>query len=81
MCLGIPMKVIEIEGNTAVAELSGVRRKVALDLLSGVKSGDYVIIHAGYAIQTLSEKEALETLGLLDELFRAEVKQELNGDG
>lgn len=81
MCLGIPMKVIEIAEKMGVAELGGVRRKVALDLLDDVKCGDYVIIHAGYAIQTLSEKEAFETLGLLDELFRTEVSQELNRDG
>ncbi len=71
MCLGIPMKVIEINGNDAVAEAGGVRRNIRLDLIEGVKKGDYVLIHTGYAIEKLEEEDALETLKLLDEVYRA----------
>jgi len=65
------MKVIEINGNDAVAEAGGVRRNIRLDLVEGVKKGDYVLIHTGYAIERLEEEDALETLKLLDEVYRA----------
>jgi len=71
MCLGIPMKVIEINGNDAIAEAGGVRRNIRLDLIEGVNKGDYVLIHTGYAIEKLEEEDALETLKLLDEVYRA----------
>ena len=65
MCLGIPMKLVQIEGTVGTADLDGVARKVMLDLLPDAAVGDYVIVHAGYAIQSLDEKEAEETLALL----------------
>ncbi len=61
------MKIVEVNWPDAKAELGGVIRDVRLDLLEDVKVGDYVIIHAGYAIQKLDEKEAQETLKLLRE--------------
>ncbi len=67
MCLGVPMRVVEIDGDMAVAEITGVSRKVSLQLVEGVKVGDYVIVHAGFAIQVLNEVEALETIRLLQE--------------
>jgi len=71
MCLGIPMRIVERNGNDAVAEAGGVRRNIRLDLLEDVDVGDYVLIHTGYAIERLDEKDALETLKLLDEVYRA----------
>ncbi len=71
MCLGIPMKIVEKNGNDAVAEAGGVRRNIRLDLLEDVDVGDYVLIHTGYAIERLDEEDALETLKLLDEVYRA----------
>ncbi len=65
MCLGIPMKLVRVEGAVGTADLNGVARTVMLDLLPGVAVGDYVIVHAGYAIQALDETEAKETLALL----------------
>ena len=65
MCLGVPMKLIKNKGITGVAELGGLEREVGLQLLESVKVGDYVIVHAGYAIQKLDEKEAVETIALL----------------
>lgn len=67
MCLGVPMRVVEIDGQMAVAEITGLRRSVSLQLVDDVKVGDYVIVHAGFAIQVLDEAEALETIRLLQE--------------
>ena len=71
MCLGIPMRVIEKNGADAVAESGGVKKNIRLDLIEGVDIGDYVLIHAGYAIEKLDTGEALETLELLRQVYRA----------
>jgi hydrogenase expression/formation protein HypC len=68
MCLAIPGKVLEIKGKEAIVDYGGVRRSVKIDLVT-VKPGEYVIIHAGYAIEVLDEKDALETLALLEEML------------
>jgi hydrogenase expression/formation protein HypC len=69
MCLGIPMQIQEIEGNAAKAVLSGTTRLVYLDVLDEeVQVGDYVIVHAGFAIHKVDEKEAKETLDLFKEV-------------
>lgn len=68
MCLAIPGKVLEIKGTEATVDFGGVRRSVKIDLVT-VKPGEYVIIHAGYAIEVLDEKDALETLALLEEML------------
>ncbi|MGD2092461.1 MAG: HypC/HybG/HupF family hydrogenase formation chaperone [Candidatus Aminicenantes bacterium] len=67
MCLAIPMKVVEIEGNKGIVEYTGIKREVGLDLLADVKVDDWVIIHTGFAISKLNEEEAQETLSLLKE--------------
>ena len=68
MCLAVPMKLIKIEGTKGIAELGNLQREIGLLLLENVNIGDYVIVHAGYAIQILDEKEALETLRILNNL-------------
>ena len=73
MCLAVPMKVIEIEGPMAQVEESGVRRSARVDLVEGIKVGDYVIVHAGIAIDRLEPEEAAETLKLFAELFPSEM--------
>ncbi len=65
MCLSIPAKIENISENEAIVNLSGNRMKVSLDLLDEVKIGDYVLVHAGYAIQKIDEKEAEETLMMI----------------
>lgn len=65
MCLAVPARVVEKEDNQAVVEIAGVRRSASLLLLPEVKIGDYVILHAGFAISKLDEKEAHQTLDLL----------------
>jgi hydrogenase expression/formation protein HypC len=65
MCLAIPSKITAIEDQMATIDVDGVRRQASLLLVADVNIGDYVIIHAGFAIQKLDEAEALETLRLL----------------
>ena len=71
MCLAIPAKVLEIDGNVAQVELGGIVRPIALDLCPDVSVGDYVLIHTGFAIQRMDEGEAKETLDLLREMAEA----------
>lgn len=68
MCLAIPMKLVKINNDLGVVELGGVEREVGLQLVKDVKIGEYVIIHAGFAIQKLNEEEAEETLSILREI-------------
>jgi len=68
MCLAIPMKLIEAEGPFGKVEVEGVKRKVSLQLLPDVEVGEYVLVHAGFAIEKINEEEAKRTLQLLDEL-------------
>jgi len=65
MCLGLPMKVIEVNGNLAVAEADGVTREIGLHLVEDVKVGDRVMVHAGFAIEKMDEEEADEVLRLI----------------
>jgi len=65
MCIAVPMKVVEINGNMGVVEYSGVKREVGLMLMDDTKLGDWVLIHAGFAISKLNQEEAEETLSLL----------------
>jgi len=72
MCLAIPAKVISVEEDKAQVDFGeGVLREVNVTLVNA-KVGDYVLVHAGYAIQVLEEKEALETLRLWNEILDAE---------
>ncbi len=71
MCLGIPMLIVERDGNDAVAASSSVRKRIRLDLIDNVAIGDYVLIHAGYAIERIDEREALETLDLIRRVYEA----------
>jgi hydrogenase expression/formation protein HypC len=76
MCLGVPMRVVNIDGDDAVAEIDGVKREASLMLLGEeVRVGDFVIVHAGFAISRLDEEEAQETLRLMREVFKAEDMQ------
>lgn len=65
MCLAIPMKVVEIKGETCVVESGGLKRTANIALLKGVKRGDYILIHAGFAIEKIKAVEAKKTLKLL----------------
>ena len=68
MCLAVPLKIISIKGKMGIGELGGVKKKISLMLLDEVKVGDYVLLHAGFAINKLETKEAEELLQLLREI-------------
>ena len=68
MCLAIPMRVVEIDGFIAVAEVDGVRREARLDLIPEVALGDYILVHAGLAIARVDPEAAEETLTVLRQL-------------
>jgi hydrogenase expression/formation protein HypC len=75
MCLAIPAKVKSIEEDKAKVDFGeGVLREVNITLVNA-KVGDYVLVHAGYAIQVLDEEEAQETLRLWNEILEAETQQ------
>ncbi len=67
MCLAIPGRIVEILASTATVDFSGITRAVRLDLLPDAKPGEYVLVHAGFAIQRLDSDEALEVLSLFEE--------------
>ncbi len=78
MCLAIPSKITKIENNMATIDVEGIRREASLLLLEDAQIGDYVIVHAGFAIQKLDEAAAQETLDLLREAIAAVEKRESN---
>ncbi|GAA8754214.1 HypC/HybG/HupF family hydrogenase formation chaperone [Helicobacter pylori] len=70
MCLAIPSKVIAINNNVALLETLGVQREASLDLMGeSVKVGDYVLLHIGYVMSKIDEKEALESIELYQEMI------------
>jgi hydrogenase expression/formation protein HypC len=71
MCLAIPMKIVEIDGLMARCEAKGVTREISLFLLQDqpLKSGDFVMVHVGFAIQTLSREDAQSAWALFDEML------------
>lgn len=71
MCLAIPARVVQIEEGLGLVELGGVVREASFMLLPDAQVGDYVLLHAGYALQKLDEAEAAETIRLLTELAEA----------
>jgi len=79
MCLAVPGKIISVKDNNAEADFSGVKRAVSLDLVPAAKCGDYVLVHAGFAIQVLEPKEAEETLKLFAEIYGAGHGDALSG--
>lgn len=69
MCLAVPMRVKRIEGNFALVEAGRVIRKVNIQMVNNVRIGDYVMIHAGFAIEKIDLKEAKKTLKDIDEIY------------
>ena len=65
MCLGIPMKIVEIKGSEGHVESGGLRRKANFSFLKHPKVGEYVLLHAGFAIERIKNKEAQKTLRAL----------------
>lgn len=69
MCLAVPSKIVEIDNLLATVDVYGARKKISLMLLpEPVNIGDYVLVHAGFAIQKIDEEAALDSLNLLKEI-------------
>ena len=78
MCLGVPGKVIEIDGMVATVDFFGVRRPILLDIVDElVVPGDYVLNHVGYAIRKIPAGEVEATLALYEELLRDAEREDL----
>ena len=71
MCLGVPARVVEVQGAAATVEVGGARREISVLLLDRVTAGDWVILHAGFAIEKLLPEEAEKTLALFREISDA----------
>lgn len=73
MCLGIPMKVVEIENHIkAYAEVMGVKRAVYMELVPEARTGDYVLVHAGFAVEVMDPTEAKERIKLFEAILKEE---------
>ncbi|RLE51077.1 MAG: HypC/HybG/HupF family hydrogenase formation chaperone [Candidatus Methanomethylicota archaeon] len=73
MCLAVPAKIISINGDVAKVDFGGVKRDIIISLIEEeLKPGDYVMVHAGFAIQKIDEKTALSILELWNEILREE---------
>jgi hydrogenase expression/formation protein HypC len=81
MCLGVPGKVIDIDGSIATVDFWGVRRQVNLDIVDEpVKAGDYILNHVGFAIRRIPEETIAETLALYEELMKEAESDAMAGD-
>ena len=72
MCLGIPARVEEVRGEMGTVSIGEAKIEVSLVLVDDVSTGDYVLIHAGFAIASVDEREAVETLSLIKEMISDE---------
>lgn len=73
MCLAIPCRIIDKKGNRATIEIGNIQREIFIHLVPEVKIGQYVLVHAGCAIEIINEKEAFENLKLLKDLTENEI--------
>ncbi len=82
MCLAVPVKVLQIDGLKAIVELGGLTRQASIMLVPDTQVGDYVLLHAGFAIQKLDEKEAEETIRLFAEIAEgvADIPKSIRGE-
>ncbi|WP_295416828.1 HypC/HybG/HupF family hydrogenase formation chaperone [uncultured Subdoligranulum sp.] len=73
MCLAVPLKIVSLEGDGkhAVGEAAGLTQKVRVDFLPGITVGDYVMVHAGFAIEKLTPEQAAENLACIEEAIHA----------
>ena len=68
MCLAVPLKLVEIHGNSAMGEALCMTREIRVDFIPEPKVGDYVMVHAGFAIDRLDEQQAQEDIGAWKEV-------------
>jgi hydrogenase expression/formation protein HypC len=75
MCLAVPFQIVALNGPEAVGESLGVRRKIRVDFIREPKIGEYVIVHAGFAVERLTEKQASEDLEAFFEVSEAAARE------
>ena len=81
MCLAVPTRVLEKnENNMALVEVEGVKVEVSANLISDLNIGDYVLVHAGFIIEKISEEEAEDKLNTFDEVYKLMDEQETQGE-
>ena len=68
MCLAVPMQIKSISGDNAIVEVAGTSREVNISFIDSPAIGKYVLVHAGFAIKSIDEKEAIETATLLNKM-------------
>ncbi len=78
MCLAVPMKIITKDGFSATVEAGGVSREINLRLLEDAQVGDYVLVHAGFAIEKIDEQEARATLELMQQIVQMQENDEVH---
>ena len=71
MCLAVPLKILSVEGKQAVGEAGGLTQKLRVDFVPDIRPGDYAMVHAGCAIEKLTEQQALENLACIQEAVDA----------
>jgi hydrogenase expression/formation protein HypC len=81
MCLAIPSKIVKIKNNVATIDVDGVQREASLLLVENPEVGDYVIVHAGFAINKINEEDAMESLNLIREAASLIFDKPKKGDG
>jgi len=69
MCLGVPMRIVSMDGETAICEIDGVKREASLMMIEDAQVGDFVLIHAGFAMEKLDQADAEATLQLFREIL------------
>ena len=78
MCLAIPGKITSVEGKKAKADFGGIKRTIDLSFLEDAKIDDWVLVHVGFAIQTVDEESAFETYHLLADVHKKDMEDEIN---
>lgn len=71
MCLAVPLKIVSVDGKHAVGEAAGLSQIIRVDFIPGIQPGDYVMVHAGFAIQKLTQQQAEENLACIQEAIDA----------
>lgn len=71
MCLAVPLKILSVDGRQAVGEAGGLTQKLRVDFIPDSRPGDYVMVHAGFAIEKLTEQQAKENLACIQEAVDA----------
>ena len=71
MCLAVPLKILSVDGRQAVGEAGGLTQRLRVDFIPDIRPGDYVMVHAGFAIEKLTEQQAKENLASIQEAVDA----------